>query len=92
MYSKIGNRRSDFQWKLAHELCRHNDVLCFEDLGPRRNETGVLEHKNARRKHGDLALGEFRRKLDWVAQKTGRKIRYINRYAAVQQNLQRLRA
>ena len=79
LHSKIANRRSDFHWKLAHELCRRYDVLCFEDLGLAEMKQG-FSNKKARRKHGDLALGEFRRKLEWAAEKTGREIRYINRY------------
>ncbi len=79
LHIKIVNRRIDFHWKLAHELCQRYDVLCFEDLGLDEMKR-QLPHKKARRKHGDLALGEFRRKLEWVAQKTGREIRYINRY------------
>ena len=49
-------------------------MLCFEDLS--------LEgmRKLWGRKISDLALSEFKRKLEWVAQKTGREIIYIDKW------------
>ena len=32
LMNDICNRRSDFQWKLAHELCRKYDLIFIEDL------------------------------------------------------------
>ena len=79
LHAKITNRRDDFHWKLAHELCQRYDMLCFEDLDLVSMKKQFTSRK-ARRKFGDLALGSFRQKLEWVAQKTGREIRYVYRY------------
>lgn len=74
LHRKIANRRSDFHWKLAHQLCKEYDVLCFEDL----NLDGMKRIWG--RKISDLALSDFLRTLEWVAKKTGREVRYVDRF------------
>ena len=32
LYERIKNKRTDYQWKLAHELCRKYDTIFIEDL------------------------------------------------------------
>ena len=70
----IVNRRSDFQWKLAHELCRKYDRIFIEDLN--------LEGMNRRwgRKMHDLAHAEFVQKLEYVATKYGVVVHKIDRF------------
>ena len=74
LHRKIANRRSDFHWKLAHQLCEEYDALCFEDL----NLDGMKRIWG--RKISDLALSDFLRALEWVARKTGREVRYVDRF------------
>lgn len=74
LHSQIASRRSDFHWKLAHKLCKRYDVLVFETL----NMDGMRRLWG--RKIGDLGWYSFLRKLEWVAEKTGRQIIYAPRF------------
>jgi len=73
-HEDISNRRSDWFWKLAHDLTDRFDVLCFETL----NLKGMKRLWG--RKVSDLALGEFLKILGWVAQKKGKQVVYIDRW------------
>ena len=76
VYEDISNRRLDYQWKLAHELCRSYDYIFIEDL----SLTGMT--KMWGRKMGDLAHGQFVGILEYVAQKYGCVVHKINRWYA----------
>ena len=68
------NRRSDWFWKLAHDLTNQFDVLCFETL----NLKGMQRLWG--RKISDLAFGEFLKILEWVATKKGKQVVFIDRW------------
>lgn len=70
----IFNKRSDFQWKLAHQLCRKYDNIFLEDL----SLTGMTRRWG--RKIGDLAHGDFVLKLEYIASKYGCTVHKIDRY------------
>ena len=74
LMNDICNKRSDFQWKLAHELCRKYDCIFIEDLN--------LEGMNRRwgRKMHDLAHADFVQKLEYVAKKYGVVVHKIDRF------------
>lgn len=74
LYRDIVNKRSDFQWKLAHSLCKRYDLICLEDLN--------LEGMSRRwgRKMSDLAHGDFVLKLEQVAKKYGVRVHRIDRF------------
>lgn len=74
LMNDICNRRSDFQWKLAHELCRKYDRIFIEGLN--------LEGMSRRwgRKMHDLAHADFVRKLEYVATKYGVVVHKIDRF------------
>ena len=74
LFNDISNKRSDFQWKLAHQLCRRYDNIFIEDLN--------LEGMSRRwgRKMSDLAHGDFVLKLEYVASKYGCTVHKIDRY------------
>lgn len=74
LYTDIVNKRSDFQWKLAHELCKRYDLICLEDL----NLEGMT--KRWGRKMSDLAHGDFVVKLEHVAKKYGVRVHKIDRF------------
>lgn len=74
-HEDVANRRSDWFWKLAHDLTDRFDVLCFETL----NLKGMQRLWG--RKISDLALREFLQILDWVAQKKGKLTVYIDRWS-----------
>jgi putative transposase len=73
-HEDVVNRRSDWFWKLAHELTNKYDVLCFETL----NLKGMQRLWG--RKISDLAFGEFLQILQWVATKKGKQVVFIDRW------------
>jgi len=74
LHEDIRNRRDDWQWKLAHTLCRAYDTLCIEDL----QLTGMSRLWG--RKMSDLAFGSFVQKLEHTASKYGCSVVRIDRY------------
>lgn len=70
----LANQRADFQWKLANRLVEQYDVLCFEDLN--------LRGMSARfgRKVGEYGFGEFLVKLQYLARKNGKSVRFVDRF------------
>lgn len=73
-HEDVVNRRSDWFWKLAHELANRFDVLCFETL----NLKGMQRLWG--RKISDLAFGEFLSILEWVATKKGKQVVFIDQW------------
>lgn len=73
-HESITNRRNDFQWKLAHELCRCYDYIFIEDL----SLSGMTRLWG--RKIYDLAHYEFTEKLKYVASKYGVTVHKIDRF------------
>lgn len=71
-HEAISNRRRDGFWKLAHQLTNQFDVLCFETL----NLKGMQRLWG--RKVNDLALSDFLQILEWVANKKGKRVIYID--------------
>lgn len=74
IHEKVTNSRRDWQYKLAHELCREYDNIFIEDL--------VLTGMSRRwgRKMSDLAHGEFVNILEQVADKYGCLVHKIDRF------------
>lgn len=79
LHYKIGNQRADFQWKLAHMLCKYNSVIAIEDL----NLKGM--QKMWGRKVSDLGYGDFVNKLEYIAGKYGTSVIKIGRFEASSQ-------
>lgn len=73
-FEGITNKRNDFQWKLAHELCRKYDYIFLEDL----SLSGMTRMWG--RKMSDLAHAEFVVKLEYVARKYGVTVHKIDRF------------
>lgn len=74
IHEKVTNSRRDWQWKLAHELCRKYDNIFIEDL----SLTGMSRRWG--RKMSDLAHGEFVNILQQVADKYGCLVHKIDRF------------
>ncbi|MEY4518275.1 MAG: hypothetical protein RLZZ499_874, partial [Cyanobacteriota bacterium] len=68
------NKRRDYFWKLAHQLCDQYDYLFFEDL----NLKGMA--KLWGRKVHDLAFATFLDILKSVADKKGKLISSVDRW------------
>ncbi len=79
LHDRIVNQRSDFQWKLCHELCKYYSHIAIEDL----NLNGMK--KLWGRKVSDLGYGEFISKLEYTSQKYGTVIVKIGRFEASSQ-------
>ena len=74
VHERIVNKRSEFQWQLAHLLCRRYDHIYIEDL-QLRSMTALWG-----RKMNDLAHGAFVNRLEYVATKYGVTVHKINRF------------
>ena len=74
VHERIVNKRSEFQWQLAHLLCRQYDHIYIEDL-QLRGMTALWG-----RKMNDLAHGAFVNRLEYVATKYGVTVHKINRF------------
>ena len=73
-YERVTDCRRDFQWKLAHCLCRRYDTVFIEDL----NLNAIKRLWG--RKVSDLAHGEFCLVLDQVAAKYGCRVHRIDKW------------
>lgn len=73
-YEKVVNSRTDWQWKLAHEVCRAYDNIFVEDL-----RLDGMSRRWGRKMH-DLAHGRFMEALDCVAAKYGCTVHRIDRF------------
>lgn len=75
LHERISNQRKEFQWKLAHELCKSCSSISIEDL----NLKGI--QKRWGRKVSDLGYGEFIKKLQHVSIKYDTSVIKIDRFA-----------
>lgn len=75
-HEKVTNSRNDFQWKLAHDLCRNYDYIFLEDL----SLAGMTRLWG--RKMNDMAHGSFVEKLIQVSKKYGATVHKIDRWYA----------
>ena len=75
-HAKVKHRRDDWQWKLAHKLCKQYAVIKIEDL--------CLKGWVALwgRKASDLAVSSFIQKLQYVAAKYKTDIIKVDRFFA----------
>ena len=73
VHRRVAWQRDNHHWQLANELVKKYDVLCFETL----NMQGMK--KLWGRKVSDLGFADFLQKLQWVAQKHGKDVVFIDR-------------
>lgn len=73
------NKRRNFHFKLAHQLCLEYETICIEDL----NVKGIQRRYG--RRIGDLAFSEFVRILKYEGKKLGTSIVEVGRYYASSQ-------
>lgn len=73
-YRKINDLRSDFQWGLAHQLCKQYDYIFIEDL----NIEGMKRLWG--KKISDLSHSSFIDKLTYVASKYGVIVHKIDKW------------
>ena len=73
-HRKVERQRTDFHWKLAHELTDTYDTIHLENL----NLQGMKSLWG--RKVGDLGFSDFVSKLLYIASKKGKKIHFIDKW------------
>lgn len=71
---RIANQRADFQWKLANRIVEKYDVICFENL----NLKGISARFG--KKVGEYGFGEFLNKIQYLASKHGKDVRFVGRF------------
>ena len=76
LHEHLHNKREDYQFKLAHELCRKYDYIFIENL------CLTSMTKMWGRKMNDLAHAAFINKLEYVASKYGVVVHKIDRWYA----------
>lgn len=90
-HRKVRHARQDFLHKTTTRLVREHDLVAIEDLNVRGmtvSARGTLQApgRNVRQKAGlnrsvrDAALGEFRRRLEYKAQRAGRTVAVVDRW------------
>lgn len=70
----LANQRADFQWKLANSIVEKYDVICFENL----NLKGISARFG--KKVGEYGFGEFLNKIQYLASKHGKDVRFVGRF------------
>lgn len=76
LHRKITNKREDFQWQLAIKLAKRYDTLCFETLDIKSMQ------QSWGRKISDLAFSDFLSKMEYIADKNGKKVVKTGRWEA----------
>lgn len=78
VYAVLADKRRDWFYQTAHELCRAYDYLFIEDL----NIRGMAKHKHWGRKVNDLGWTSFVNVLEYIALKYGTTVHKIDRWYA----------
>lgn len=71
---RIADKRRDFHFQLAHDLCDEYDTLVFETL----NIDGMKRLWG--KKISDLGFAQFAQIIKWVALKRGKQVIFIDRW------------
>lgn len=76
LHINISNKRNDFEWKLAHHLCKNNSFIAIEDLD-------IASMKKIwGGKVSDLSFSSFVDKLEQIALKYNTIVQKVGRYYA----------
>jgi putative transposase len=76
LHTRIARVRRDFLHKLTTRLCRENQAVAIEDL----NVRGMLSNGRLARNIADIGFYEFRRQLQYKAQRYGTRILFADRW------------
>ncbi|MBN1564331.1 MAG: transposase, partial [Anaerolineae bacterium] len=73
-HARIADKRREFHFQLAHDLCDEYDILVFETLN-------IAAMKRIwGRKVSDLGFAKFIEIVQWVAHKRGKQIVFVDRW------------
>ncbi len=74
VHRRVANQRRDYHWRLAYQLCKEYDVMYFETLNVKAMQ------QLWGRKISDLGFSNFLDILKYVAQKTGKVVKQIDKW------------
>ncbi len=75
-HTKVRDARADFLHRTSTRLVRDHDLIVIEDL----NIKGMVRNRCLARAISDAGWGEFRRQLEYKAQRFGRHLVVIDRW------------
>ena len=78
VHEKVANRRKDFLHKTTTKLVRDNqtDTFAIEDLAV----SNMMRNRNLTKGIADASWGEFRRQLEYKAERAGKNVLVIGRF------------
>jgi putative transposase len=74
--ARIADARADHLHKITTDLVRRFDVICLEDL----NVRGMTRNHHLARSLSDASLGEFRRQVEYKAERYGKTVKLVDRF------------
>lgn len=74
-YTKISNRRKDFNHKLTSKIVKDYDVICCEDL---KVSDLTSEITNINKKWQDISIGQIKTQLQYKAENAGKLLILVN--------------
>ena len=75
LYRKTANQRKDYQYKLAHQLCKEYAVICLETLNMKWQASA---HHG--KKVGDYGFATFVNILEYIAKQHGTRVVKVGRF------------
>ena len=76
LYACVTDARMDAINKATAMIAQNYSVVCIEDL----NVAGMVKNRHLARSVSDVALGEFRRQLEYKAARHGAVLRVVDRW------------
>ncbi len=77
-HARVANLRADFLHKLTTRICRENQAVALEDL----HVQGMMQNKRLSKALADVSLFEFRRMIEYKAQRYGTQVSVADRWYA----------
>ena len=76
LHARVADVRADAINKATTLIARRYSVVCVEDL----HVAGMVKNRHLARSVSDVALGEFRRQLEYKAARNGAVLRVVDRW------------